>query len=385
MCSNPQTIPNPNYGCQDKGFGFMKDCSSKFITVPCGHCPECIANKQMQLVQRVQMEELENHLFFASITYNNDMMPYVALSNGREIRYADKRDVQSMMKRLRKSNAFGRPFRYLAVSELGSKRGRPHFHILFFLPKYVGDDFNTCLNLQYLLFRTVLDEWKRNVTDVFIKFRCKLVRDWRNPVWKPCCTYVRKVVRGKVRTNYDLHYVNPRTSDGGTADVAFYVLKYMMKPSDREKRLQQALRLNLSDEEYESTWKVVRPSLFYSKHFGLAGDFDDDVWKPSQRILDYVRDSVSKSKKTSVYPEFINPVDGRHFPLSRYYKSRGDCFTVGDALDFYYNDKNGRADNVIIREDYDLNQILTRESELSSKVSDIDLKQDSNDFDELYL
>lgn len=126
MCTNPQTIPNPNFGCQDKGFGFMKDCSSRYIVVPCGHCPECIANKQMQFVQRIQMEELDNHLFFASLTYNDEMMPETACSNGHIIRFADKNDVQSMMKRLRKRNAFGRPFRYLAVSELGSKKGRPH-------------------------------------------------------------------------------------------------------------------------------------------------------------------------------------------------------------------------------------------------------------------
>lgn len=126
MCTNPISIPNPNFGCQDKSFGFMKDCVSKYIIVPCGHCPECISNKQMQFVQRIQMEELENHLFFASITYNNEMLPYVSTSTGYDIRFADKRDVQSMMKRLRKSNVFGRPFRYLAVSELGSKKGRPH-------------------------------------------------------------------------------------------------------------------------------------------------------------------------------------------------------------------------------------------------------------------
>lgn len=126
MCEHPIAIPNPNFGLQDKGLGFMKDCSSRFIYVNCGHCTECIANKQMQFVQRIQMEELDNHLFFASITYNNEMLPYVACSNGRVIRYADKSDVTDMMKRLRKRNAFGRPFRYLAVSELGSLRGRPH-------------------------------------------------------------------------------------------------------------------------------------------------------------------------------------------------------------------------------------------------------------------
>lgn len=258
------------------------------------------------------------------------------------------------------------------------------FHIIFFLPKYDGDDFNTCLNLEHLLFSSVLSEWKRNVTDKFINFRGKLVRDWRNPVWKPCCTYVRKMVRGKWRSNYDLHYVNPRTSDGGTADVGFYVLKYMMKPSDRAVRLQQALHLNLPSEEYDDVWSLVKPSLFYSKHFGLAGEGKRKDWKPSPRIVDYVRDSVEKSKRYSDYPEFINPVDGRHFPLSRFYKSNGECFSVGDALDFFYFAKNQRVDNVIIEEEYSIEQIRSRLSEFASKVSDVDLKQDSVDFDDLF-
>lgn len=252
------------------------------------------------------------------------------------------------------------------------------------MPKYEHDDFNTCLNLEHLLFQSVLSEWKRNVSDKFIIFRGKLVRDWRNPVWKPCCTYVRKMIRGKWRSNFDLHYVNPRTSDGGTADVAFYVLKYMMKPSDRAVRLQRALHLNLSEEEYSDVWSLVRPCMFYSKHFGLAGDGKRDEWKPSQTIVDYVKDSVSKSKSTSDYPEFINPVDGRHFPLARYYKSKGFCYSIGDALDFFFGDKMARADNVIIRKDYDLNQVFTKYSDFASKVSDIDLKQDSVDFDELF-
>lgn len=252
------------------------------------------------------------------------------------------------------------------------------------MPKYPKDDFNTCLNLQHLLFNKVLSEWKRNITENLIEFRGKLVQDWRNPVWKPLCTYVRKFVRGKLRTNYDLHYVNPITSDGGTADVGFYVLKYMMKPSDRAQRLQQALRLNLDEEEYDQVWSLVKPDVFYSLHFGLAGEGKRKEWKPSQRIVDYVKDSISKSKKTSDYPEFINPVDGKHFPLSRFYKSKGDIYSVGDAFDFFYNDKKARADNVIIKKDYDVMQVRTRFSDFASKVNDIDLKQDSIDLDDLF-
>lgn len=128
MCTKPRLLPNPNFGMgkYKKGFGFLKDTSCKFITIPCGHCDECIRNKQMQMIQRVQMEELENHLFYCTLTYNNDMIPVLGTSTGYDIRYADVSDVQNMMKRLRLSDAFGRPFRWLGVSELGSSKGRPH-------------------------------------------------------------------------------------------------------------------------------------------------------------------------------------------------------------------------------------------------------------------
>ena len=114
------------------------------------------------------------------------------------------------------------------------------------IPKQDGDDFNTCLNLQQKLFDEVLSEWKRNYGSR------------KHPDYRPLCTFVRKFVRGKLRTNYDLHYVNPVLSDGGSADVAFYVLKYMMKPSNRVTRLRRALTLNLSQDEFEDIWKIVK-------------------------------------------------------------------------------------------------------------------------------
>lgn len=125
MCLSPIRIKNPNLGLTGPTAQF-KDTVSRMIDVPCGVCAECVANRQMQYVQRLQMEEKVNHLFFCTLTYNNEMLPSLCTSTGYFIRYADVADVQKMFKRLRRRNAFGRPFRYFAVSELGSTRGRPH-------------------------------------------------------------------------------------------------------------------------------------------------------------------------------------------------------------------------------------------------------------------
>lgn len=133
MCVSPIRIKNPNLGLTGPNAQF-KDTTSQMIDVPCGVCAECVAARQMQYVQRLQMEELVNHFFFCTLTYNDEMMPRVTTSTGYDIRFADVSDVQNMFKRLRKRDAFGRPFRYFAVSELGKKRGRPHpfphhFHV----------------------------------------------------------------------------------------------------------------------------------------------------------------------------------------------------------------------------------------------------------------
>lgn len=125
MCISPIRIKNPNLGLVGPNAQF-KDTTSRYINVPCGVCCECVASRQMQMVQRLTIESLVNHLFFCTLTYNNESLPVVSTSTGYDIRYADVSDVQKMFKRLRYRNAFGRPFRYLAVSELGSEKGRPH-------------------------------------------------------------------------------------------------------------------------------------------------------------------------------------------------------------------------------------------------------------------
>lgn len=380
MCISPIRIPNPNAGMQKTQGRFHKDCSSKFIEVPCHHCPECIKTMQMGFVQRIQMESLDNHLFMATLTYNNEMLPRITTSTGYDIRYADVEDVKRMFKRLRKRDAFGRPFRHFTVSELGSKRARPHFHILFIISKYETDTHSDCLNLENVMFREVLKEWCRNVGST------------KSPVYKPCCTYVRSIIRGKVRTNYDLHYVNPNLTDGGVADVGFYVLKYMLKPDehDRPTRLRRALKLNLSEEEYKSTWSLVKPRHFQSLGFGLGrsqralGDHGRKYFDMSPKVRDYVRQSVSRSKSDFPSPRFFNPVDGKPFPLSRYYQTFAELYSVDDALDFFENgvQTNRDKDNVVIHDDVHVSQLLKKEDDfrkIQKMVSERETALELND------
>lgn len=75
MCLNPIIRPNPNRGLRHVGLMFMKDCDNANIYVPCGHCEDCIAMRQGQIVQRCDAEARSNHIFFCTLTYDNKHIP----------------------------------------------------------------------------------------------------------------------------------------------------------------------------------------------------------------------------------------------------------------------------------------------------------------------
>lgn len=337
MCLQPFSIKNPNYGLSNVGLNYLKDCDSQYLSIPCGHCPECIAVKQMYWVQRIKMESLKNYVFFCTLTYDNAHLPSLTTSNGYDIRFADIHDVQLLFKKLRNKKLFPRPFRYLAVSELGKKGGRPHFHILFLLRKWSCDDEHTPFYLENVLFDAVKSQWTRNTGTR--KF----------PVYEPLFKYVRKFVNGELKSTYDLHYVSPRLSVDDCSSVAFYVLKYMMKPSDRAVRLQRALKLNLDSDEYDSVWNLVRPRLICSKGFGFntfLGLVDDD-------IVNKLKSDIERSDKSLGYPQFFSPdLTGLRFPLSDYYRRSGLVMSVSDAHDFYFGKKD--IDHQVVSRDVKL-------------------------------
>lgn len=152
MCISPVLIRNP-YAHRD-AFEYRKGkilpMSSRLVSqkaniqVPCGKCHECRKSYFSSIAQRAQMEALTSYVYFITLTYDDDHIPYLEFtsSTGKErIFYSDVRDIQLMFKRLRNSRLLGaRDFRYLYAQEFGTLRFRPHHHILLFLSKLPGDD-----------------------------------------------------------------------------------------------------------------------------------------------------------------------------------------------------------------------------------------------------
>ena len=370
MCTNPRLIKNPNFGLKT-GFSYQKDCVSKYIRVPCGHCVECIHLRQLSYSQRTQLECLNNYPFFCVLTYNNDMIPVYETSSGYKIRYADQRDVVNMIKRLRKRNAFGRPFSYLVVSERGEEHGRPHFHILFFIQKFSDDDKFVPNNLEALGFKEVLKEWSRNVGSR------------SHPVYKPLCTYYRRMVFGKLSYNYDFHFVSPLLKDGTTSGISYYVTKYMFKDSQFDSRLHSALKLNLPDDEFKEVWRIVRSRSFSSLNFGfgLHGYKVKTDSKNRLKMLSetdafkYVRKSIDRSSITESFPKVYDLETGRSMPMARYFYNFGNLYTEFDTDLFYNNRKDSLlAGNVSLsaRDSKQLKQVSDSKEKIRSLINNVD-------------
>ncbi len=359
MCLCPNKIPNPYYRFSGP-LAYLHDCQSQYMYVPCGVCKECIALKQMYLIQRVQMEARNSFMFFSTLTYNNEFLPHYDLDDW-SIPYADERDLQLLFKRLRNHNSFGRPFRYFAVTERGGKKGRPHAHILWFLPKYDNEDYIDGIGLQSRVYESVLSNWCRNVSSIK---RC--------PEYKPLLTYKSKFVNGKLRTNYDTHFVIPSLTKDGISSVAFYCAKYLLKPSQRERRLQQALRLNYDELEYEKAYSVVKSRSLRSTHFGLCQTDKSS----SYDIVKYLRDGIKRSKSNSLFPLYFSPDSQLTFPLSPFYKSKGYIYSFYDSLDFKMKD-----DSIFVDYDKSMTQVFNASNSLEKMRSLVDSKDLSMEFD----
>lgn len=335
MCFSPITIPNPNYGRQVP----WKDCKSAMLSIPCGYCPQCIAVKQMRLVQRVEMEATKNYLFMATLTYDNEHLPRYLFDDPNNpgsvisVPYADVSHVTHMHKRMRQRNTFGIPFRFFAVSELGSRYGRPHFHILYLFEKsHFSDPFDLAelRSFEQKHYFDVFNNWQVNVGDD--KF----------PVYENLSRYVVKPdrrSRSGFKSTYDFHFVYEPDSPGGIADVAFYVLKYMLKPSPRAVKLQQAIKMNHSPEVYKESWSVIKPRYFKSLGFGFNGKADPrhrKSYTPDSDILDYVRSGVKSSLDSrSEFPLFFSPSSGQSFPLAPFYKDNPNVMSEQTLLEFW--------------------------------------------------
>lgn len=302
-CSSPITIPNKNLVTyidgSTKASNFV-GADSAYIQVPCGHCPDCLRTKQLYIVQRSQAEMIAgNDLYFFTLTYRNKMLPHTKIGD-KTYWHVDQRDVYLMFKRIRKNNLFPAKFKYFLVSEYGGKRNRMHFHGLISMPPLRPNETRAeKIGRGIEIHNIMLNEWRRNIGST------------RNPKWLPLCTYI---VTSQGRRTFDCHYVAPDLSPNAENDVAFYVTKYCLKPNEKMEKLRKYLHINFSSEDYRKYWRKIGPQIWFSRNFGSANH---------PAVIAHVNKGIDLAiQDKSPYPYFINPIDGKTFPLCTFFRQR---------------------------------------------------------------
>lgn len=88
------------------------------IPTSCSYCSDCYRKKSLGWQARVHYESLDNRpRYVFTLTYKDD--PFLLCY----------RDVQLFHKRMRR---YGFKFRYFASGEYGGRKGRPHYHAMYF-------------------------------------------------------------------------------------------------------------------------------------------------------------------------------------------------------------------------------------------------------------
>lgn len=133
-----------------------------FQLVPCGKCELCVSAAKSEFVRRAQLEGMSHDCppFFFTLTYNDDHLP----PDGE----LDYREIQLYLKRLRKlceRQHLPTDFRYIIAGEYGSKRGRPHYHVILFNNPLRASEFEP--SKVKALKRLLWTPWQKDDWNVF--------------------------------------------------------------------------------------------------------------------------------------------------------------------------------------------------------------------------
>lgn len=300
-------------------FSWAKDSAFSRSMVPCGCCDECLKLKQLQILQRCQVEFDSSYVYFFTLTYKPKYLPvYVSESSGESFSYADPDDIRKMLRAFRHYGNIP-AFKQFVVSEYGGSKHRPHWHgLLFFKKEDVQNP----------------DSLERRLTELLQRYWCRSLGKGRYAEHEQLCDFsARRYSHGKVEKPWDLHRVTkfisksvssdlfaPVDSHSDESSVMFYVSKYMLKPDEWLRKLQQYIRLNYESEEYKEIWKHrVRPHILISHFFGITDEVFDLIEHNLEAAQRY-------NQNTRSYPQFLlrGVKDGHSSPywapMCRYYR-----------------------------------------------------------------
>ena len=144
MCYRPIHIYNPSRRWNSD--------SPLRIAVPCGRCADCQRVKRNEwffrsvIEYRHYKEDLNGSVYFVTLTYNDDSLPYLELPSGEFVSAFSRKHIRNFIKYIRvflkRRYVMNKDIKYLVCSEYGSdpsRTHRPHYHALLFFPFHLDN------------------------------------------------------------------------------------------------------------------------------------------------------------------------------------------------------------------------------------------------------
>lgn len=299
MCVNPIKILNPYINQRPFSFehGQVKGCSrrfvsaQKYISVPCGRCADCRASYYESIRQRAIVESMTSYVYFITLTYDDAHLPSLSFTSSQgvvNIYYSDISHIQDLFKRLRNVDYLqDRHFRYLAVTEYGTERFRPHHHLLLFVARKNTDDDYTPYNLESLLYKDVLRLYGKNIGTR------------KNPDYECYLTFVERYINGQYKSTYTLSLVTDKSEDvlhncvvntpQSISKCISYLISYVNKSSRYDTLIDEFLSTSAKTFDPQLLAKLSRllkTKVYYSKHLGFG--YSDNGFKVLPSLPNFI-------------------------------------------------------------------------------------------------
>ena len=154
MCTHLIKVTNPTRK-------YVDGVTRPVLWVPCGECKECRKALQDEwfvrgFIEYKRVVELGGAVWFPTLTYCDECLPSYSDTENGVFYYCFNHDhLRLFMRKLRtylKRKGYpATDIRYFIGSELGSKRSRPHYHVLLFVPFRVkAIDMQTCVQRAWI-------------------------------------------------------------------------------------------------------------------------------------------------------------------------------------------------------------------------------------------
>lgn len=200
---------------------------SRVVSVPCGHCYECVRKYKLDWEIRLTAESAASaHTFFGMLTYNDMFYHYDV----------DRNEIAYYIKRLRYNlDKYypGATLKYFVVSELGELKDRLHYHVLYFVSSEFTDthrEFEELCKMSWVC--------KVPLSEHDIAFRRHCFKSWCKNVKPKRTDSVYLDYRNWSRRRYDdcsLGFATCQMLKGGTAIGSIhYACKYIQKQYNKK-------------------------------------------------------------------------------------------------------------------------------------------------------